>query len=152
MELNLKNKLALVTASGRGIGRAIALSLAKEGCKVAVVARTESNIENVLKEMGKTKKGHFGVALDLTKEGAPQKLVKALQKDFGLPGIVVHNLGGTLGITDPFCSLQDWRRMYRFNFEVAVELNIALIPPMVKKKWGRVVHISSLPVWKIRGP
>jgi NAD(P)-dependent dehydrogenase (short-subunit alcohol dehydrogenase family) len=152
MNLGIKNSLALVTAGGRGIGAATAMSLAREGARVAVVSRTVSDIKNLVGQIGGEKMGHLGIALDLVKESAPGKLVKILKKDFGMPSIVVHNLGGTLDIKDPFCSIGDWRRVYRINFEVAVELNTLLVPNMQKNKWGRVVHISSIASMENHGP
>lgn len=152
MDLGIKNRLALVTGAGRGIGRAIAQCLAREGVHVAVVSRTKSDIESLIGGMGGTEQGHLGVILDLTLENAPAELCTLLAEKFGEPSIIVHNLGGTLDIKDPFCSIADWRRVYRFNFEVAVELNILLVPPMQKKRWGRVVHISSISAMENHGP
>lgn len=152
MDLGIRDRLALITAGGRGIGAAIAKCLAKEGARVAVVSRTASDIKKLVDQMGGKKRGHLGITLDLVEENAPKELVKILRKDFGMPSIVVHNLGGTLDIKDPFCSIHDWRRVYRFNFEVTVELNILLVPNMQKKKWGRVVHISSISSMENHGP
>lgn len=152
MDLGIKNRLALVTGAGRGIGRAIAQCLAGEGACVVAVSRTKSDIESLIEAIGGTEQGHLGVTLDLTLENAPAELCTILAEKFGEPSIIVHNLGGTLDIKDPFCSIADWRRVYRFNFEVAVELNIILVPPMQKKKWGRVVHISSISGMENQGP
>lgn len=152
MELGIEGKRALVTGAGRGIGRAIALCLAKEGAHVAVVARTSTDIESLVKEMGENDEGHLGIILDLVEEEGPRSLVKRLQEDFGEPSIMVHNLGGALNIKDPFCSIEDWRRVYRLNFEVAVELNTILVPAMQEQKWGRVVHISSIASMENQGP
>jgi len=152
MNLGLNNKLALVTGGGRGIGSSIAQCLAREGALVAIVSRNATWINKTIDEMGGEKKGHLGISLNLTKEGSPKKLVSILKKEFGYPSIVVHNLGGTLDIKDPFCSIQDWRKVYRFNFEVAVELNTLLVPRMQKQKWGRVVHISSIASMENHGP
>jgi NAD(P)-dependent dehydrogenase (short-subunit alcohol dehydrogenase family) len=150
MDFGLKDRLALVTASGRGIGRAIALCLAREGARVAVVSRTQSDIDSLLSEL--KGEGHFGVSLDLCAEGGPAELVEKLGASFGMPTIVVHNIGGTLDVKDPFCSLEDWRRVYRHNFEVIVELNGMLVPKMQEDKWGRVVHISSIASMENHGP
>ena len=59
-----------------------------------------------------------------------------LKRVFGIPDIVIHNIGGTLNITDPLCSMADWRKVSRFNLEIPVELNTLIIPDMQKKKWG----------------
>jgi len=152
MELGITDRLALVTGAGRGIGRAVALCLAREGARVAIVSRTPKDIESLMEEMGGASKGHIGIVLDLMPEGSISKLANILQQGFGFPTIVVHNLGGTLEIRDPFCSIPDWRQVYRFNFEIAVELNLLLIPHMVRNKWGRVVHISSISAMENHGP
>jgi len=152
LDLGIKGCLALVTGGGRGIGAAISKCLAKEGVHVAVVSRTASDIDEVVSEIGGEENGHLGVILDLTEEHAPEQLVEIIGKKFGNPSIVVHNLGGTLNITDPFCSVQDWRRVYRINLEVGVELNNLLVPNMRNNKWGRVVHISSISAMENHGP
>jgi 3-oxoacyl-[acyl-carrier protein] reductase len=69
----------------------------------------------------------------------------------GFPDIVVHNLGGNLGITEPLCGIEDWRKIYRFNLEIAVELNHYFLPKMQERNWGRVVHISSIAALENQG-
>ena len=152
MELGLAGKRALVTGAGRGIGRAIAKSLASEGAHVAVFSRTESDIESLLVEMGGSTGGHYGQALDLELPEAPAELGRLLADHFGSCDIVAHNLGGTLEITDPLCSLDDWHRVFRVNLEVAIELNLLLLPAMRAQQWGRIVHISSIAAVENHGP
>jgi len=153
MKLGLKGRKALVTGAGRGIGHSIALCLAKEGAQVAVVSRTASDIDDLVVKMGGTAKGHGGIAMDLMQEGAPGKLVNKLKKSGFEPiDIVVHNLGGTLEIRDPYCSIDDWRKVWRFNLEIAIELNNLLIPDMQERHWGRIVHISSISAMENHGP
>ena len=101
--------------------------------------------------MGGTAAGHLGIALDLMSDGAPSKLMRRLEH-FGLLDIAVHNVGGTLNTTDPFCSVAEWRKVYRFNFEIAVELNGMILPGMRERKWGRVVHVSSIAGMENQGP
>lgn len=152
MELGIDGKLALVTGSGRGIGMAIALSLAREGGRVAVVSRSKKDLDMVMSKMPGRKEKHFSVVLDLEKEKAPSMLFQKLRRDFGIPEIIVHNLGGTLDIKDPFCHISQWRKVFRINFEVAVELNNLIIPYMLRKRWGRIVHISSISSMENHGP
>jgi NAD(P)-dependent dehydrogenase (short-subunit alcohol dehydrogenase family) len=152
MDLGISGKTALVTAAGRGLGRSIALRLAREGVRVAVVSRTSSDIESVVEEMGGTNAGHFGIALDLTQEGAPAELLNAVATEMGSIDIAVHNLGGTLDIRDPYCSIEDWRSLWRLNVEVAVELNLNLLPAMRDRNWGRIVQISSIAATENQGP
>lgn len=152
MDLGIKNKKALVTGAGRGIGKSIAINLAKEGAKVVVVSRTESYLKEVLEEMGGEEKGHYMIVCDLTKEGESQRVFEELKEKFWEPDILVNNLGGTLDIKDPFCSIEDWRRVYRINLEVAIELNNLVIPNMKKKAWGRIVNVSSVAAKENQGP
>lgn len=153
MQLGLKGKRALVTGAGRGLGRAIARTLAKEGAKVCVISRTAAELQNLTDEMGGESSGHLGFAMDLMPIRAPHRLIERLKKyNFFHPDIVVHNLGGTLDITNPLCSIEDWKKVWRFNLEVALELNLMVVPAMRKKGWGRIVHISSISAMENHGP
>ncbi len=152
MELGLKDKKVFVTGGGRGIGRAIAMEFAKEGAKVAVSSRTELDLTKLVEEMGGGKKGHYAVTADLTKEGAPKKVMKNIWENFGRPDVLINNVGDALGITDPLCPLSDWHKVFRINLEVAIELNNLLIPEMLKKKWGRIVNIASTASMENNGP
>lgn len=136
MNLGIQGKKALVTAGSRGIGRAVAEALADEGAEVAVVSRTDPGTFR-----------HFGY--DLTTSS--WQMMVELINSFGYPDIVVHSLGGTLGITDPFCAPEDWLKVYRLNLGVAIELNRAFIPYMQRKKWGRIVHVSSVAATENQG-
>jgi NAD(P)-dependent dehydrogenase (short-subunit alcohol dehydrogenase family) len=151
MDLGIKGRLALVTGAGRGIGRAIAQSLANEGVKVICVSRTQTDIDSLIESLGLDQAGHLGIAMDLMPEGAPAELLAKIEH-LGPIDILVHNAGGTLDITNPFCSIDEWRKVYRFNFELAVELNCMLIPSMQQRKWGRVCHISSISAMENHGP
>ena len=153
MKLGMKGRRGLVTGAGRGIGRACALSLAREGVRVAVVSRTRVDLDSLVAEMGGEGSGHCAVCMDLMVEGAPRELVVRLTElAFEPLDLVVHNMGGTLDVTDPFCGIEDWRRVWRFNFEIAVELNLLLVPGMQEREWGRVVHISSISAMENHGP
>ena len=144
MQLGIARKRALVTGAGRGMGQSIALSLAQEGAKVAVVSRTASDLTSLVAEMGGTSAGHYSLSTDLMLEGAPTRVVEEVSSHFGSLDIVVHNLGGTLDIRDSLCTVEEWRQMWRFNLEIAVEMNRLIVPVMQAQKWGRVVHISSI--------
>jgi 3-oxoacyl-[acyl-carrier protein] reductase len=84
------------------------------------------------------------MATDLMAEGAPTRTVEEAVAGSGSFDIVVHNLGGTLSVTDALCTIEEWRRVWRFNFEIAAEINRQVIPGMQSRNWGRIVHISSI--------
>jgi len=148
MDLGLTGKKALVTGASRGLGRSIASCLAKEGAKVALVARNHDGSTSFFEEHGGH---HLTLTYDLMEKESPGKMAKELFFKMGSPDIVIHNVGGALDITDPFCSLSDWQKIYRFNLEIAVELNLLFLPHMQKQKWGRVVHVSSVAALENQG-
>ncbi len=141
MDLGLADKKVLVTGGTRGIGRAIALKLAEEKAHVAVIARSASRL-----------KGVTCVTCDLTQKGAPKWAADQVRQKIGAPDIIINNIGDTLGVTDPFCSLRDWRKVFRINFEIAVELNQICVGHMKKQGWGRIVHIASNASLENSGP
>ena len=143
MDLGIKGKRALVTGGATGIGQAIAVELAREGVHVAITSRKKENVEDAMKILGGEKAGHYGVVSQLSGEGEPQDLAADIQKNFGDVDILVNNVGSTFKITDPYCPMEDWRKIFRLNFEVAVELNNLFLPYMKKQDWGRIVTITS---------
>lgn len=122
---------------------AIAEALAREGARVAVAARTPAAVASAVDRLGGSAAGHLGCTVDLTADDGPRALLAACAA-FGPIDIVVHNLGGTLGVNDPLAPPEEWRKVFRLNLEVAIELNDALIPPMRSAGWGRVVAVLSL--------
>ena len=153
MDLGISGKRALVTGGARGLGQSAASCLAREGARVAIVSRTAADVAAQVAAMGGAEQGHVGIELDLQADGAPDALIARLREAGFWPiPIVVHNVGGTLGVSDPLCPMDDWRRVMRFNLEVAVELNLALVPPMQAAGWGRIVHMSSIAGMENHGP
>jgi 3-oxoacyl-[acyl-carrier protein] reductase len=145
MKMGLRDKHALVIGGSRGLGRAIALGLAQEGARVGVIARDPDNINKTIKSMGSEKKGHWGISKDLMPDDSTIELINTMSERNILDiDILIHNLGGTLQISDPFCGLADWRKVWRYNLEIAIDLNRHFVPIMKKKGWGRIIHISSI--------
>jgi 3-oxoacyl-[acyl-carrier protein] reductase len=140
---SLNKKTALVTGASRGIGRACARTLSEQGFRVAICARGQAGLDKVIAEMGGAQAGHFAVACDLIQDDAPSELADRVSSAFGTLDAIVHNFGGTLGVHDPHAPISEWRRVWRANVEVAIELNASLLPPMLERGTGRVVFISS---------
>lgn len=144
MNLGIENRIALVTGASKNIGRAIALALAKEGARVVIVGRSRANLDEVGSELPGTSGKHLAIALDLQLPASPIRLKELMHGDFENPEIIVHNLGGSLGVTDAFSSVTEWAKVWHFNVGVAHELNRLFIPEMITKKWGRILHLSTL--------
>ena len=150
MQLGIKGRTALVTASSRGLGKACAEALAQEGARVIVNGRSKLELESLVGNLYGV--GHDFCMADLTtSQGVDELLNFVQQKNYAID-ILVHNLGGNLGVTDVFCSLEDWHSVMRINVDVAIQLNRFLIPQMQERKWGRVCHVSSISALENQGP
>ncbi|NCX93379.1 MAG: SDR family oxidoreductase [Gammaproteobacteria bacterium] len=144
MDLGIKDRVALITGAGRNIGRAIALTLADEGARVIAVGRTAADLETLITEIGGPTGRHTAITLDLQLPDAAIYLRNMLLGDFENPSIIVHNMGGSLKVTDPFAPVCEWSDVWHYNVGVSHELNRMFTPFMVTQKWGRVVHLSTL--------
>jgi len=144
MDLGLEGKVAVVGASSRGLGKASALALAREGARVTICARTEADLEAASADIRAQTGGEvLAVPADLTTAAGVDSVVAATVERFGDVDVLVNNSGGpALGrfadLTD-----DDWRQ----GFEV-VTLNFvrfvrAVVPYMREKRWGRVIGIQS---------
>lgn len=153
MDLGLAGKRALVTGGGRGIGRACALALAREGVRVMVCARSGDDLAAVVAEMGGEPAGHRSFAVDLSEAEGPARLIGAAEKEgiFRDPDIVVQNVGGTLRVREPLAPPEEWWRVWRFNVAVAIELTNAFIPPMRRRGSGRMIFVSSVSAFEQQG-
>jgi len=152
VDLGIKNKIALVTGGASGIGKAIAAELAQEGATVIITSRNDEKLKNALTELKKINNKCVGFKCELTKANAPSELVDSVLSQFGSLDIVVNNVGATLGILDPLCSLEDWHDLFRLILGVAIEINNKAIPVMKEKKWGRIVNITAGASMENSGP
>lgn len=145
MDLNIKNRLALVTGASRGLGQAIASSLAKEGVEVIWVARDEAqlqvNSEKASEDYGN--KNHYLVA-DLSSLEGVRAFIEKMQECQFSPDIIVNNVGGNLGLTDPLSPVSAWQDVMTFNLFNAIEINNSFMPAMQERGWGRICHVSSI--------
>lgn len=152
MDLGIAGKVALVTGGAQGIGAGITEALAREGAHVVFTSRSPEAIANQLRDLGQLAGTCTGIRCELTAEGAIAELGEELRRRDLEVDILVNNAGHNLNITDPYCSLEDWRRIMRLDFEVPVEMCNLCIPGMKRKKWGRIVNITSCAGLENMGP
>lgn len=152
MDLKIIGKRALVTGGASGIGKSIVKGLAAEGALVAFTSRNSKRGIDLLEELGGPESGHMYINLDISEMNAPGELISNLNKLNFEPDILINNIGDTLGIVDPECSISDWQSVYRLNLEVHVELVNLVIPYMKNKSWGRIVNITAGAALENSGP
>ena len=146
MDLGIANKRVLITGSSRGIGAEIARQFSKEGCQLSLVARNKEQLKLLYDEIGGKEKCHSYHSFDLRNATSGQKLISEIFSEFSDVDIVVHNVGGGIGINDPCANLDQWLSVWMLNIGIAIEINNLLIPRMKKNKWGRIIHISSIDI------
>lgn len=146
MELGLKNKVALVTGASKGIGKAVAMELAREGCRVVISARGEEELNEAAEEIRQVESSAevLSVATDVTDPSEVERLVDEATGRFGTVNVLVNNAGG-IGRRVPFHELSDdeWFEILNLNLISAVRLTRAVLPYMREQGWGRIINIGS---------
>jgi NAD(P)-dependent dehydrogenase (short-subunit alcohol dehydrogenase family) len=141
MDFGIQGRLALVTGSTQGIGRAVARALLAEGARVIVNGRDEARLRETVGALARTGETH-GVAADLaTAEGARKVLGAAAR--IGPVDILVNNVGYFEVKEFADIADRDWTDMFELNVMSGVRLARALLPGMLERNWGRVVFIAS---------
>jgi NAD(P)-dependent dehydrogenase (short-subunit alcohol dehydrogenase family) len=136
--------VALVTGAGRGIGREIALALAREGCHVAAAARTSEQVAATAAAVGGLGVRAIPLVLDVTDEGAVARAVAAIAASLGPVDVLVNNAG--IAESAPFAKTDAalWERHLRVNATGPFLVARAVLPTMLERRWGRVINIASL--------
>ena len=153
MDLGLKDKHVFITGAASGIGKAVALDFAREGAIVAISTRSAEKAASFLDEIKQISDvSHAAFVSDICLEGEPHRLAKKINSEFGQIDILINNAGSAEGITDPYCPISDWRKLFRINFEVHVEFSNEFLPYMKKQDFGRIINIISLAGMENSGP
>jgi len=139
----LAGRRALVTGGGRGIGRAIALALAREGADLAVVSRTAAQNEAVAREAGAAGRKAIALAADVTLPDDVRAMAAAVQKDLGPVDILVNCAGGAESAPFTRTDLALWERTMAANLTSVYLCTTAFLPAMIERGWGRVINVAS---------
>jgi 3-oxoacyl-[acyl-carrier protein] reductase len=147
MDLKLKNKKALVCASSKGLGKAIAQSLAAEGADLCMCARNEDELNKSAQEI----RDQFGVkvithAVDLSIPGNIDEFAQVVKKSLGPVDILINNIGGPPPSAATETNEEQWRRGFEQVFLSATLLTRALLPDMQANGFGRILTVTSLSV------
>lgn len=152
MDLGIDGKIALVTGGVRGIGRAITLELIREGVTVVATTRSSEAITEFRASYPEAESKFIPIQIEITDADLGSALIGPVTNDVGPIEILVNNAGDTFNVTDPYCSMADWRRVWRLNTEVPIELSNLVIPGMKERQWGRIVNITSCAGLENSGP
>lgn len=146
MDLGLKNKVALVTGGSHGIGRSIALQLAREGCHVAICARGRQRLEQTHKEIESLGAKGMAIGADIMIPEDIARVVKNVVDAWGTIHVLVNNVGGggRWGHEAPEETEEKvWLEVYTKNALAAIRFTMGVLPYMRSQQWGRVVTITS---------
>jgi 3-oxoacyl-[acyl-carrier protein] reductase len=144
MDLGLRGKAALVTGASRGIGRGIALELAREGCRVALCARGKDALAAAAAEVRGLGAQTVATAADVTTAEGVQQAIDAAVAAFGAVDILVNNVGGSTGSSFLETGDADWQRAIDLNLLPAVRLSRLVVPSMRARGGGAIVNIVSI--------
>jgi 3-oxoacyl-[acyl-carrier protein] reductase len=146
MELKLAGKYALITGGSHGIGRSIAIELAKEGVNIAICSRTQSRLDETISILKQYNVDSFSIKADVLEPDAIEKVMSAINKRWGRIDILINNVGGggRWGEEEPLDTKPEvWSEVYQKNMETATQFTMKSLPYMLKNKWGRVITITS---------
>ncbi len=140
----MEGRVALVTGASQGIGRAVAMELAKHGATVALAARNVEKLDAVKAEIVAAggKAGSF--ALDVSSEESIKAVGKAVIAQMGPVHIAVNNAGVTRDGLAMRMKIADWNEVLTTNLTGAFLLTQALLPTMLRERWGRIINITSV--------
>ena len=145
MDLGIKERVALVAASSRGLGKAIAQRLSQEGAKVVICARDEDRLLKTKDEIAASTGGVVkAIKADVTDKDQVVQLVKKTINEFGTIDILVCNAGGPpSGMADKFTGA-DYAQALELNLLSTINLCYEVMPLMKKQKWGRIINMTSV--------
>lgn len=142
---NLRGKVALVTGGSKGLGKAMARGLAEAGADIVISSRHEEELRSALAEIlqGTNRQGKFIVA-DMSRREDVSRLAETALEQMGRIDILVNNAGTNLPQLTEEIRDEDWDRLMEINLHSVMILTRALVPQMKARRWGRIIHISSI--------
>ena len=142
--MKLENRIAIITGGGRGIGRATALALAKEGANIVLAARTETEIVSVADEVQQLGRQAFAIKTDVQQKTEVDAMVTQTLDTFGRVDILVNNAGVAIHNPIPKIREDDWDLTMAVNLKGVFLCTQAVFSHMCEQKYGHIVNVSSV--------
>lgn len=147
MDLGLAGKVALVAAASRGLGRAVAEELAREGAQLVICARGDGALREAAERIrGETGARVVAVVADVSEPAGITRVIAAAMEAFGRVDVLVTNAGGPPAGPFENHSPEAWEAAVRQNLTSVVELTRAVLPGMRERRWGRIINVTSIAV------
>jgi 3-oxoacyl-[acyl-carrier protein] reductase len=144
MDLGLKDKVALVLASSKGLGKAVAIELAREGAKVIICGTDYAALDSTRREIHQINKNVSAFLCDLKDSGQRKNLIKQSVSTYGTIDILITNTGGPPSGNFEQFKIDDWKDFYELMFLSAVDIIQQVLPLMKKRGSGRILAITSI--------
>ena len=144
MDLGISGKVALVTGGNKGIGKAAALELAREGCNVAITGRNQADLAAAEKDIQALGVKTLSIAADMEKAGDVAKTVDRTYEAMGQIDILFNNAGHSKPCTPISSTDEDWTSQLNIHLMACVRTCRMIVPKMIEQKWGRIINMSSM--------
>jgi NAD(P)-dependent dehydrogenase (short-subunit alcohol dehydrogenase family) len=142
---NLTGKVALVTGGSKGLGKAMARGLAEAGADIVIASRHEDELKAALADILRgTGRGGCSIVADMSRRGEAARLAAAALEQMGRVDILVNNAGSNRPQAIDQIRDEDWDTLIELNLSSVMALTRALAPQMKARRWGRIIHISSV--------
>lgn len=140
----LKDKVAIVTGAGRGLGRSVALAFARQGAKVVLASRSRDEIDHLAQQLRALRKETIAVPTDVSEEDQVNRMVDKTLEAYGTVDILFNNAGvrGPIGPIQQI-SLSDWEQVLKINLTSAFLCSKAVLPAMMEKRGGKIINVAT---------
>lgn len=143
--MGLQNRVALVTGGSRGIGKGIAVRMAKEGARVAIAYRSNKGAAQLaLRQLQSLGVDCVAVETDITHPGRAEQLIRTVVDRYGRMDVLVNNVGDFKWGTLAESSIEDWENIFNSNLMTVMQMSRAALPPMRKGRWGRIINLGAV--------
>ncbi len=143
VQFGMEDKGILITGASKGLGSVCAKALSKEGARMVLMARSEDKLEEVRQDCKDSDK-HLTISVDLTDTTALEDAVKRAEEHLGNIDVVMHSVGGGLGMHNPLLGADEFSKLFSLNVSAIVQINKMVVPKMIERKQGNLVHICSI--------